>query len=1025
MSEERLRGRAAALAENMSRSLSVPTATTIREFSVGPFAEWRLALKAQGSPVPVISCLAYALVSAIKQDVPAMRCRLELRDDAFWKVDDGQINLGIAVDVSSGDNRSVMVPVVHGADQLSFAELNTRISQLAEACRSGTINVSDLKGANVMLTSTGRFGATGGVPRLPIGPGCIIAAGSIGIPPGLEALAESMPIQPVLMMTSTYDHRIIQGSESGELLSGLVRRLQDPAFLDEMTSAQPARNTPPQSGLKIDLAANSSVEAQKWLKERSSYSTDSPSSLIAERLSALQFLVELGVFERYLQKQFLGLKTLSAEGLDSSILAVAQLARLCATDDGKSVHIGMAHRGRLAVMALVLQWSMPDLLQEFLPNTSSGPDVFTGDVRQHLGGSGRFKFDEAGEIEVVLEQNPSHLEFVGPVSLGGVRAEQDLLVSAGESKSKAQHDILPLVLHGDASFTGQGVVYETFNFSKLDPYQVGGVIHIVQDNQLGFTATPDELRSTRWPSDVVLGFEIPVIHVNADDVDSVLSAAKLAFQYRNEFESDVVLHVLGYRRHGHNEADEPRYTQPLQYQEIDQHERVDSIYARKLLGEELIDSTTQQGFESDYHSRLRAAQEVANQASPITPSIARAAKFQLGRNANTQPLKGYGSKAELITALKDAYTSPTGFQVNTKLQKQFLGKIKGLEEGNPLDWAQAELLALELIAGAGVPVRLTGEDTLRGTFSQRHLVLHDSNSAEKYQRFGKEGTDFYASNSPLTETATLAFEYGYARQRTEALVLWEAQFGDFVNVAQVIIDQFISAGRQKWLRDGRLVMLLPHGWEGAGPEHSSARLERFLQLAANGNLRILYPTTSHQYFCALIEAAFLEVQPHIIMTPKSMLRAEMAASALDLFTTDVRYRPVLADGCEPNVARRIVLCSGKIGAELASRPLPEEIRVIRLEELYPFPEAELRENLSGALVREVVWLQEEPENMGAWRYLSLELLKRRICKTKLGYVGRPEASSPAEGYPIDHKGNQERILSSAVGFGEADFWLVD
>ena len=1024
MSEERLRGRSAALAENMSRSLTVPTATTIREFSVDSLVQWRLTLQSQGSPIPVISCLAYALVSAIKQDVPAMRCRLELRDDAFWKVDDDQINLGIAVDVQSGNSRSVMVPVVHGADQLSFTELNIRISQLAEACRSGTINVSDLKGANVVLTSTGRFGATGGVPRLPIGPGCIIAAGSIGIPPGLEVLAESMPIQPVLMMTSTYDHRIIQGSESGELLSGLVRRLQDTAFLAEMTTP-PASKTLSQSGLKVDLAAKSSAETQKWWQERSKYFTDSPATSASERVSALQFLAELGVFERYLQKQFLGLKTLSAEGLDSSILAVAQLARLCATEDGKSVHIGMAHRGRLAVMALVLQWPMPELLQEFLPNTTAGPDIFTGDVRQHLGGAGKFKFDGAGEIKVVLEQNPSHLEFVGPVSLGGVRAEQDLLVSRGESKSKAQHDILPLVLHGDASFTGQGVVYETFNFSKLDPYQVGGVIHIVQDNQLGFTATPDELRSTRWPSDVVLGFEMPVIHVDADDVDSVLSAATLAFQYRNEFGSDVVLHILGYRRHGHNEADEPRYTQPLQYQEIDQHERVDSIYARKLLGEELIDSTTQDDFESAYHAILRAAQEVANQASPITPSIARASEFQLGRSANTQALKGYESIAGLITVLKDAYTSPAGFQVNAKLQKQFLGKIKGLEEGDPLDWAQAEFLALELIAGAGVPVRLTGEDTLRGTFSQRHLVLHDTNNADKYQRFGKESPDFYARNSPLTETATLAFEYGYARQRTEALVLWEAQFGDFVNVAQVIIDQFISAGRQKWLRDGRLVMLLPHGWEGAGPEHSSARLERFLQLAANGNLRVLYPTTSHQYFCALIEAAFLEVQPHIIMTPKSMLRADMAASPLDLFTTDVRYRPVLVDGCEPSTARRIVLCSGKVGAELASRPIPEDVRVIRLEELYPFPEAELRENLSGAQVCEVVWLQEEPENMGAWRYVSLELLKRRICKTKLGYVGRPEASSPAEGYPIDHKVNQERILSSAVVIGGADFWLVD
>ena len=479
MSEERLRGRSAALAENMSRSLTVPTATTIREFSVDSLVQWRLTLQSQGSPIPVISCLAYALVSAIKQDVPAMRCRLELRDDAFWKVDDGQINLGIAVDVPSGNSRSVMVPVVHGADQLSFTELNIRISQLAEACRSGTINVSDLKGANVVLTSTGRFGATGGVPRLPIGPGCIIAAGSIGIPPGLEVLAESMPIQPVLMMTSTYDHRIIQGSESGELLSGLVRRLQDTAFLAEMTTP-PASKTLSQSGLKVDLAAKSSAETQKWWQERSKYFTDSPATSASERVSALQFLAELGVFERYLQKQFLGLKTLSAEGLDSSILAVAQLARLCATEDGKSVHIGMAHRGRLAVMALVLQWPLPDLLQEFLPTTTSGTDTFAGDVRQHLGGAGKFKFDGAEEITaLVIGHNPSATAEIGierreiaviavaipPARIGLPDLQQRVAL-------RAAHFIHHLAMHDDALADGLAilrVIADHIIVERVDP----------------------------------------------------------------------------------------------------------------------------------------------------------------------------------------------------------------------------------------------------------------------------------------------------------------------------------------------------------------------------------------------------------------------------------------------------------------------------------------------------------------------------------------------------------------------------
>lgn len=1020
----------------MSASLSVPTATTLRQINAGAMMRWRQGQSVSGDPPAVVAIIAHALVQAIAQDSPAMRHRFESDAEGSWRVDDGQVNLGIAVAVSSTRGSSVLVPVVRGADRLSFDDLQQRIAELAQACRAGTIAVSDLRGANVLLTSVGTFGSTGGIPRLPVGPGCIIAAGRIAVPVGLEALAQTAPIDPVMLVTSTYDHRVIQGADSGAMLAGFAERLTSVEYLDALRATQPlptpvvvepdratsngsALATVPDLVVEFDHLDHD--DQKSWWREQLRGPVADPSDDI--RRWVLRLLVDVAVWERFLQRQFLGIKTLSVEGLDSSVVAIAEIARRTSLVGGSRVEIGMAHRGRLALMARVLQWPLEELLREFLPDTTAGPSDFRGDVRQHLGGLGSFVGPDGRRIDVCLEQNPSHLEFAGPVALGAARAAQDVLVSRGASRTEAQARVVPVLAHGDAAFAGQGVVYETFNLSGLPAYSVGGTIHIIQDNQLGFTATCAETRSTRWPSDVVRGFGVPVIRVDADDVEGVLRGTNLALAFRQAFGRDVVLHIVGFRRHGHNETDEPRYTQPRYYAEVDAREGIERRYADQLVQRDASFEGLADSFAESFTAELAAALAEAkrrNESSTVTVC------GTMGGGGSADDVQG---QPELLTApwieqaLRDGYRAPDGFTVNTKLTRQFRRKLELLDERAPLDWAQGEYLALRLLAEQRIPFRLIGEDTERGTFSQRHLVLHDEVTGARHERLGQWSDRVLVANSPLTETATLAFEYGYTRQRPDAVSMWEAQFGDFVNVAQVITDQFIAAGRQKWARDGRLVMLLPHGWEGAGPEHSSARLERFLQLTAWDNMNVLYPTSAVQYFAALVEAATGPIRPTIIMTPKSLLRSDDAASPIDAFVGPVRYHSLLTRGRSD--APRVVLATGKVGVELAARGLGDDVRLILVERLYPFPESELRAELERPGIEEVVWLQEEPENMGAWWFMSHQLLRRRLVHGKFGYIGGVEASSPAEGYATDHALVHDRILTAATQPGVADAWLLD
>lgn len=1034
-----LKGREGALAANMTHSLSVPTATTIRQFEVAEMMSWRRTEHAAGFEHTIASILAFTLVRTISEDAPSMRARFVSDESGPWRVDDGQVNLGFAVDVSSSRGSSVLVPVVRGADALTYAQLADRISALVEACRTGRIQVEQLKGANVILTSTGKFGATSGIPRLPVGPGVIVAAGRIAVPAGLERLAERMPVDPVIMVTSTYDHRVIQGADSGMMLSGFASRLQDPTFLAQLStgaggnrgenivkrsrSAYVAAEAGATGGLEVEFRHCGEAQSTWWsvrLAEVEALRT--PSAAVRE--SALRLLTEVGVFERFLQKQFLGQKTLSVEGLDSTLVALTEIARLGEESGAKLIEVGMAHRGRLALMARVLNWPLNELLREFLPETRAGEEGFFGDVRQHLGGRGTHGLPSGSSIDVVLEQNPSHLEFVSPVALGAARAAQDAFVELGMDRVQAWSTVVPVLLHGDTAFTGQGVVYETFNLSAVEPYQVGGSIHIIQDNQLGFTAEAGQVRSTYWPSDVVKGFEIPVIRVLADSVDDVLVASRLAVEYRNVFRSDVVIHVIGYRRHGHNESDEPRYTQPLYYKDVDQRTPVDLLYAQALASDDPTALSHRDDIERRFHEELVVALEDAKAQNGQDARTSLGAIPGLVAVGRSVPASARDAKEWIAEELDRAQRIPDGFTVNPKLSRQFERKATVFADQATLDWAQAEYLALRFLAEHGIPFRLTGEDTERGTFSHRHLVLHDESTGDQLSRLSWWPGSGLVANTPLTETATLAFEYGYARARNEAVCLWEGQFGDFVNVAQVIIDQFISAGRQKWMRDGRLVLLLPHGWEGAGPEHSSARLERFLQLAAKGNIRVLYPTTSANYFAALVESAFHEPRPIVIMTPKSLLRLDSTASHISDFTKEIHYAAVRFEGASSESASRLVVCSGKVGVNLVEREVPDGVRILILEQLYPFPESELRQSLAASALVEVVWVQEEPENMGAWRFFSHELLKRKMAPVRLGYVGRSEASSPAEGYRADHVDEQERLLAAALTSGAADYWLL-
>jgi 2-oxoglutarate dehydrogenase E1 component len=742
-----------------------------------------------------------------------------------------------------------------------------------------------------------------------------------------------------------------------------------------------------------------------------------------EKRALLERLTAVEVFERFLHRTFVGQKRFSIEGTDTLVPILDEILRQVAETGIPKVAMGMAHRGRLNVLAHVLGKPYEQILAEFMgldhrepvALTEGGTLGYTGDVKYHMGG-----IRAAGQLQVILAHNPSHLEFVDPVVEGMARALQERRDRPGAPEQDVDA-CLPILIHGDAAFPGEGIVAETLNMSGIPGYATGGTLHIIVNNQLGYTTEPQEGRSTFYASDPARGFEIPVIHVNADDPEACLTAARLAFAYRQRFHKDVLIDLIGYRRWGHNEGDEPTFTQPVMYRRIAEHPTVRELWAQRLVAEGIVTRDEAAALEQELFGKLQhLRQEVltrAQRADQVNGSI--------GSGAPTLPTIATAVPLETLKELnRQAHTLPAGFNLNPKLRRQLQRRLEVVEREEVIDWAHAELLAFASLLAEGIPIRLTGQDTIRGTFSQRHVAFYDFETGERViplQRMPAARASFAVYNSPLSEAGPLGFEYGYSVQAPDALVLWEAQFGDFANVAQVIIDQFIVSGWAKWRQRSALVLLLPHGYEGQGPEHSSARLERFLQLASEDNVRIANCTTAAQYFHLLRRQAILRTvdpRPLIVMTPKSLLRHPRAMSPMRELA-EGRFQPVLDDPTarqRPDDVTRLILCSGKVYVDLVTSQFAataSHVAIVRVEELYPFPGDELAAILRQyPNARDVVWLQEEPKNMGAWTYMQPRLQPLLNGRT-LRYIGRPERASPAEGFAEMHEQEQARIIAEA------------
>jgi len=740
-----------------------------------------------------------------------------------------------------------------------------------------------------------------------------------------------------------------------------------------------------------------------------------------ERVRLLRRLSQVEGMERYLRRSFLGQKQFSVEGLDVMVPMLDEAIELAATGGAHEVVLGMAHRGRLNVLAHVVGRPYETILREFegertIEAVVSSEEGGSGDVKYHLGAQGT-RSTPSGDITITLVSNPSHLEAVDPIVEGRTRAEQ-----TDRSSRQGYHDpsvALPVLIHGDASFPGQGIVAETLNLEALAGYSTGGTLHLIANNQVGFTTEPESGRSTRYASDLAKGFDIPIVHVNADDPEAALASIRLALAYRRRFGHDVVVDLVGYRRHGHNEQDEAAYTQPLLAAAIADHPTVREEFAARLVDDGDITQEQADDLAADVLTELRQAHEALKETFGTAEPPPR---------SDTHVPAATGDEvvtavaADRLRALNEQLLRvPEGFTPNAKLIGQLERRRDALEQGG-IDWGQAEALAFASLLVEGIPIRLTGQDTERGTFSHRHDVLHDANTGGTYaplQHLDDAGAAFEIYNSPLSEYACVGFEYGYAAAAPEALVLWEAQFGDFVNGAQIIIDQFIAAGLSKWRESTRLTLLLPHGYEGNGPEHSSARLERFLQLAAQENLRIANCTTSGQYFHLLRRQALdATARPLVVMTPKGLLRLKQAGSTLDDLASG-EFRPILDDP-RPDRDRveRLVLCQGKVYYDIVGHEEHANasgVAVARLEQLYPFPTERTKALFAGyPNLREAVWAQEEPQNMGAWRAIRHRLEETKPEGVPLQYVGRPWRASPSEGYPTAHLREQDRIVRAAL-----------
>lgn len=759
--------------------------------------------------------------------------------------------------------------------------------------------------------------------------------------------------------------------------------------------------------LAIEYTHLSDENERQWFRELLSAERLTQPLTAEHKRSLLERLTQVDGLERFIARSYVGLKRFSIEGTDALVPMLDTVIAETAAAGATEVVIAMAHRGRLNVLTNVMGKPYADLFTEFEGRHAHMGDASTGDVKYHLGYEGEMTTANGRRISIHLAANPSHLEIINPVGMGIARALQR---ADGEPRTTS---VIPICVHGDAAFPGEGIVPETFNLSSLRGYNVGGTVNIIVNNQMGFTTEPQDARSTHFASDVAKGFEIPVIHVNADDPQSCVIAMRIAIAYRQTFRKDFLVDLVGYRRHGHNEGDEPTYTQPTIYDRIRKHPTVRQLWAEQLVRDGVVAQADVDKLDQEFAAKLQEILDTVRAEQPhettgTHPAAAPPAPIDTGVGEDT--LIAYNER--LLNWSGDFHPHP-------RLAKQLTKRRESIHEPNTIDWGHAEALAFASLLGEGVRIRMSGQDAERGTFSHRHAVLHDVENGSTFTPLADIGS-FEIYNSPLSELAVMGFEYGYSLTAEDSLTLWEAQFGDFVNMAQPVIDQFLVADRAKWGQDSGLVLLLPHGYEGAGPEHSSARLERFLQLCAEGNMRVAYPSTPAQYFHILRRQVKQRPRrPLVLMQPKWMLRLPAALSSIgDLARGG--FRPVIDDASgadKRESVRRIVCCTGKIYWEIMARPQSADVAVVRIEELYPWPHAEL-ERIVDAYpnVEQVAWAQEEPKNQGAWSYVSPLLRVSAGTALEVPYVGRAERASPAEGYKSDHDAEQARILDAALTY---------
>lgn len=1119
---EKLRGPAARVVTNMEASLEVPTATSVRAVPAKLMVDNRIVInnhlvRTRGGKVSFTHLIGYAVVEALA-DMPAMNSGYTLVDGKPGVVQPASVNFGLAIDLAKPDGtRQLLVPSIKKADAMDFGQFVAAYEDLVRRARAGKLTADDFAGTTITLTNPGTIGTVHSVPRLMAGQGTIIGVGAMDYPAEFQGASDEqlarLGISKVLTITSTYDHRIIQGAQSGDFLRIVsakllgeggfydrvftamrvpyepVRWVRDNTVDADTEAAKPARIAElihayrsrghlmaetdplayrqrkhpdldiqnhgltlwdldrvfPTAGftgkpkarlreilglLRDSYCRTIGVEymhlqdprQRRWLQERleSGYAR-TPRE---DQLRILRRLNAAEAFETFLQTKFVGQKRFSLEGGESLIPLLDAVLSKAASSGLDEVCIGMSHRGRLNVLANLAGKSYGQIFREFEGNQDPKSVQGSGDVKYHLGTEGTFTAENGATTQVYLAANPSHLEAVDPVLEGIVRAKQDRIDLGGDGFS-----VLPILIHGDAAFAGQGVVVETLNLAQLRGYRTGGTVHVIVNNQVGFTTGPSSSRSTHYCTDVAKGLQVPIFHVNGDDPEACVRVAELAFEFREQFDRDVIIDMICYRRRGHNEGDDPSMTQPLMYNLIEAKRSARKLYTEALVsrGDITVDEAAQ--VLQDYQAQLeRVFTETREGAytppSPDSEPIAGLEKPE-SQLEDAGIMVGWRTAVdpEVLHRIGRAHVRPpAGFTVHPKLE-QLLNKREQMSREGGIDWGFGELLAFGSLLVEGTPVRLAGQDSRRGTFVQRHAVLHDRDTGSEWTPLlylSSDQAKFWVYDSSLSEFAAMGFEYGYSVERPDALVLWEAQFGDFVNGAQTIIDEFVSSAEQKWGQRSSVVLLLPHGYEGQGPDHSSARIERFLQLCAEDNMTVAVPSTPASYFHLLRRQAYARPRrPLVVATPKSMLRLKAAASSVEEFTSGT-FRPVLPDPFatqDPQAASkvdRVLLCAGKVYYDLlAHRAKTDDRRtaIVRLEQLYPLEVDDVRAALEPFGDAELVWVQDEPANQGAWSFVRLHLAE--ALGRELRRASRPAAASPATGSSKTHAVEQRQLVEEA------------